>query len=251
MKLRQKSYVLTVVLVTAALYACTFGLLVTNIRATFRAAESRALGEEKALALAIDGMLERTPKQNRAAYVRGFALYDGGGATCELGRGGETWLAIEPVPPTVEPGRVRWIAQSGRTVLAIADVLSDGVWLRYGLDVTDVVHRMIWQTAGAMLICTLLIGSTALADLNAIRSNRGASPLSSAGKADVALERRLELNFEGHLWFDLDRTGGSISYSDANVTRNIPAGDKFWALPIPKSQVDINENLKQNPGYGE
>ncbi|MBQ1624386.1 MAG: RagB/SusD family nutrient uptake outer membrane protein [Bacteroidales bacterium] len=35
------------------------------------------------------------------------------------------------------------------------------------------------------------------------------------------------------------------------MTRNIPAGDKFWALPIPKSQVDINENLKQNPGYGE
>ena len=92
-------------------------------------------------------------------------------------------------------------------------------------------------------------GSTALADLNAIRSNRGASPLTSAGKGDVALERRLELNFEGHLWFDLDRTGGSISYSDASVTRNIPAGDKYWALPIPKSQVDINENLKQNPGY--
>lgn len=92
-------------------------------------------------------------------------------------------------------------------------------------------------------------GSTALADLNAIRANRGASPLGSAGKADVALERRLELNFEGHLWFDLDRTGGSIAYSDPNVTRNISAGDKFWALPIPKAQVDINENLKQNPGY--
>lgn len=92
-------------------------------------------------------------------------------------------------------------------------------------------------------------GSTALADLNTIRANRGASPLGSAGKADVALERRLELNFEGHYWFDLDRTGGSVSYSDANVTRNISAGDKFWALPIPKAQIDINENLKQNPGY--
>ena len=92
-------------------------------------------------------------------------------------------------------------------------------------------------------------GSTALADLNTIRANRGASPLGSAGKADVALERRLELNFEGHYWFDLDRTGGSVSYSDPSVTRNIAAGDKFWALPIPKAQVDINENLKQNPGY--
>ena len=93
-------------------------------------------------------------------------------------------------------------------------------------------------------------GSTAQADLNAIRSNRGASLLTAVPtKNDVALERRLELNFEGHLWFDLDRTGGSISYSDANITRNIAAGDKFWALPIPKSQVDINENLVQNPGY--
>lgn len=94
-------------------------------------------------------------------------------------------------------------------------------------------------------------GSTALSDLNAIRANRGASLLSSAGKADVALERRLELNFEGHLWFDLDRTGGSISYSDPSVTRNIEAGSRYWALPIPKGQIDINENLKQNPGYGE
>ena len=91
-------------------------------------------------------------------------------------------------------------------------------------------------------------GTTALADLNAIRANRGASPLNSADKAAVALERRLELNFEGHLWFDLDRTGGSISYSDANITRNIDATSKYWARPIPKSQVDINENLKQNPG---
>ena len=78
--------------------------------------------------------------------------------------------------------------------------------------------------------------------------HRFASELSRVGN-NVALERRLELNFEGHLWFDLDRTGGSISYSDANITRNIAAGDKFWALPIPKSQVDINENLVQNPGY--
>lgn len=93
-------------------------------------------------------------------------------------------------------------------------------------------------------------GSTALADLNAIRENRGATPLTSAGAADVAMERRLELNFEGHLWFDLDRTGGSVSYSDINVTREIPATSHFWALPIPKSQVDINENLVQNPGYG-
>ena len=93
-------------------------------------------------------------------------------------------------------------------------------------------------------------GSTALADINAIRTARGATELTSVGKADVALERRLELNFEGHLWFDLDRTGSSLSYSDANITRNLDASSMYWALPIPKLQIDINENLKQNPGYG-
>lgn len=93
-------------------------------------------------------------------------------------------------------------------------------------------------------------GNTTLSDLNEIRSHRGASPLASAGPADVAKERRLELNFEGHLWFDLNRTGGSISYSDENLTREIPASSHLWALPIPKSQVDINENLVQNPDYG-
>ena len=163
MKLRQKSYLITVLLVAAVLYVCTTGLLLSSIRAAFRAAESRALGEEKALALAIDGMLERTPEQNRAAYLRGFALYDGGDATFELGSDEQTLVAIEPVPPKVEPGKMRWITQDGRTVLAIADTLSDGVWLRYGLDVTDVVHRTVRQTAGAMLLCTLLIGGVAAA----------------------------------------------------------------------------------------
>ncbi|MBQ1631415.1 MAG: HAMP domain-containing histidine kinase [Clostridia bacterium] len=163
MKLRQKSYLWTVLLVAAVLYACTFGLLVSNIRATFRAAESRALGEEKALALAIDGMLERTPETNRAAYVRGFALYDGGGATFALGCGEETWAAIEPVPPKIEQGRARWITRDGRTVLAIADALSDGVWLRYGLDVTEELHRTTRQAIGSIVACTLLTGGIAAA----------------------------------------------------------------------------------------
>lgn len=163
MKLRQKSYVLTVVLVAAVLFVSTFILVLPNLRSTLGAVESRAIAEEKALALAIDGMLERTTEQNRAAYVRGFALYDGGGATFALGSGDETWVVIEPVPPTVEPGKMRWITQNGRTVLTIADTLSDGVWLRYGLDVTDVLHHATRQAIGSVLVCTLLTAGIAAA----------------------------------------------------------------------------------------
>ena len=91
MKLRQTSYLLTVLLMAGVLYLCTLVLLLSNVRASFRSTEARALGEEKALALAIDGVLGSVPAENRAVYARGFALYDSGGATCELGRGGETW----------------------------------------------------------------------------------------------------------------------------------------------------------------
>lgn len=122
-------------------------------------------------------------------------------------------------------------------------------------DVNNVIvlrlSEMYLIRAEAILNGASVAGTTALADINAIRANRNATPLTSASKQDVAKERILELNFEGHLWFDLDRTGSSLSYADGSVTRELDANSKFWALPIPKSQIDLNENLKQNPGYGE
>ena len=92
-------------------------------------------------------------------------------------------------------------------------------------------------------------GNTAVSDINAIRSNRGASLLTSAGEAAVALERRLELNFEGHTWFDLARTTATLHYQDAVKTRDLTSSSKEWALPIPKRETDVNENLEQYPGY--
>lgn len=120
-------------------------------------------------------------------------------------------------------------------------------------DVNNVIvlrlSEMYLIRAEAILNGASVSGVTALSDLNTIRAARNASELTSAGAAAVALERRLELNFEGHLWFDLDRTGGSVSYSDGVVNRSIDANSPYWALPIPKSQIDIDENLEQNPGY--
>jgi len=162
-KLRQKSYLLTVLLVAAVLYASMLCLLLPNIRMTVRSAEARALGEEKALALAIEGLFEKSPVRQRPVYARGFAVYDSGGATFALGCGDETWVAIEPVPPVIKTGRMQWVGQNGRTVLTIADRLSDGVWLHYGLDMTDVLHRLIWQAIGAVFLCTALAGGISAA----------------------------------------------------------------------------------------
>lgn len=120
-------------------------------------------------------------------------------------------------------------------------------------DVNNVIvlrlSEMYLNRAEAIANGASISGTTALQDVNAIRSNRGASILGAVGVDLILKERRMELNFEGHYWFDLARTGGSINYEDAVLKRDIPSDSKYWALPIPKSQMDVDLNLVQNPGY--
>ena len=121
-------------------------------------------------------------------------------------------------------------------------------------DVNNVIvlrlSEMYLNRAEALVNGASISGATALNDLNTIRSNRGASALTSAGAAAVALERRLELNFEGHYWFDLGRNAaGAITYVDSRRGDNVDATSKFWALAIPKREYDVNVNLSHNPGF--
>src|SRR5699024_6771289 len=61
-------------------------------------------------------------------------------------------------------------------------------------------------------------------------------------------ERRVELAFEGHQWFDLVRTGQAIQV--LTPKKNTDIKEYQLVLPIPQSQIDINpENLMQNKGY--
>lgn len=86
-------------------------------------------------------------------------------------------------------------------------------------------------------------GVTALTDLNAIRANRGVAALSSAGTDAIFNERRLELAFEGHLWFDYARTNRASTRSDKPLAADSPK----WLMPIPQREIDVNSNLVQNP----
>jgi hypothetical protein len=61
-------------------------------------------------------------------------------------------------------------------------------------------------------------------------------------------ERRRELMFEGHRWFDLKRNGMTIPKPEGNRPDITP--DNFKILsPIPQGEVFLNELLEQNPGY--
>ncbi len=88
------------------------------------------------------------------------------------------------------------------------------------------------------------------------RVDLGGTPASDQVSMRLAIEneRRLELAFEGHRWFDLVRTGRAIEVMRAqvgadgnNLNYGIDEDRLIW--PIPLTQIDLNENLIQNPGY--
>jgi len=93
--------------------------------------------------------------------------------------------------------------------------------------------------------------ANALTQLNLITSNRGATAYTVINKANILLERRKELCFEGFRFDDLARTGVSIPLVDAfNQTHGGPAyGSYKYAFPIPKVELNANANIKQNLGY--
>jgi hypothetical protein len=70
----------------------------------------------------------------------------------------------------------------------------------------------------------------------------------------IANERRLELAFEGHRWFDLVRTGKALEVMNSQKDGqgnplNYDVQPYQLVYPIPQEQIDLNPFLTQNPGY--
>lgn len=91
----------------------------------------------------------------------------------------------------------------------------------------------------------------AVVQLNAIRSRAGVPTYTVTNTDDIRekiyTERRLELAFEGHRWFDLLRTGRALDVL-------APLGMQGFRVlfPIPLSQIQVINNpaiFAQNPGY--
>ena len=85
-------------------------------------------------------------------------------------------------------------------------------------------------------------GHTAQYFLDQVRARVGLASI-PATLANIYNERRLELAFEGHRWFDLQRTGQAataLAFKGYQSFNNI--------LPIPLVELN-NTKLKQNPGY--
>lgn len=106
--------------------------------------------------------------------------------------------------------------------------------------------------------------ATILKQIRDKRSTTGARPLpvyanATEAWADILLERRLELCFEGHRYIDLKRLGvlanktvdrHPLDNSTYNITGNITSVTDFrFTLPIPSNEIAGNPTIQQNPGY--
>jgi len=104
----------------------------------------------------------------------------------------------------------------------------------------------------------------ALNYINQVRERAEMPPLASTGEKlfeDIKLERRLELAFEFVRYQDLIRWGDAAKVL-VDQGKRIPRGDgtyfempdagfkeRHWLLPFPDTEMNVNPNLTQNPGW--
>lgn len=91
--------------------------------------------------------------------------------------------------------------------------------------------------------------------INQVRGRAGLGELNGLDKDAfndaIMLERRLELCFEGHRWFDLVRRDQLIAAVKAenSYERNAPITEHHKRFPIPFREIEANKELEQNTGY--
>ena len=99
--------------------------------------------------------------------------------------------------------------------------------------------------------------------INRVRIRAGLAGLVAATQTQQSLrlaierERRLELNLEGHRWFDLVRTDRAITvmnnhftkYQIKNGTVVVQIDAHNLLFPVPLSEINTNPVLTQNTGY--
>ncbi len=100
------------------------------------------------------------------------------------------------------------------------------------------------------------LGQTAqaAAPLNEVRYRAGLSGVSGLSQDEmrekIIHERRIELAFEGHRWFDMIRIdNGNYAINFLKSIGKSRVSKERLLFPIPQTEMDANALMTQNPGY--
>lgn len=116
---------------------------------------------------------------------------------------------------------------------------SNSIWLRYGEVLISLAEAQHKSGQGDAMATIMRIRN---------RAWGGSAPTPTGDMMDIIFdEYRHELGGEFSLWLCYRRTGEVTSYMADKFGITIPQGHEL--LPLPRTQIDINPNLEQNPGY--
>lgn len=102
----------------------------------------------------------------------------------------------------------------------------------------------IWLMKAEALMRSGQSGAKDMVDL--LREKRGVPPLEELTMEALLDERGFELYWEGHRRQDLVRFG---QYTSGEWAHKEASADYRNVFPIPQLVLDVNSNLRQNPGY--
>ena len=138
-------------------------------------------------------------------------------------------------------------------------------WHSHGKAYNTDENWPMYRYSDALLLLSECLFNQGKADLglpylNQVRVRAGLTPVGSLTDDIIANERRHELAFEAHRWFDLLRTGKAIEvmttygermksmYSNLQERTYNVTQDRLL-YPIPYRETQLDEGLIQNPGY--
>lgn len=123
---------------------------------------------------------------------------------------------------------------------------NDWIVLRYA----DV---LLMHTEAIMAGGTETSNTNAVASFNEVRNRAGLANDTDGivTKDELLLERRVELAFENHRFFDLVRMGRAEAvFSTFSATNGLGYSSSDLLLPIPQREINLGKGvMAQNPGY--
>jgi hypothetical protein len=211
------------------------------------------------------GYNSQDPYTNRDSRLSKSVLHNGSrykmGLVIETFRGGNTNNSNRLDSSKTGYGLLKMVDTSKYGAAGGAD--NDWIFIRYAevlLNYAEAQNEAVGPDASVFLA------------INQVRARSGQPELSGLSQAAmrerIRNERRVELSFEEHRFFDVRRwKQGSVFFNEpvrkVNITRNADGSLNYsypvWEprvfkehqnlLPIPQSEIDRNKLLKQNPDY--
>lgn len=170
------------------------------------------------------------------------------------------WSMMEPgnYYPTLNPGdggymyptdgaggagsNIKKYVMGGGSDVCFMSTPQNGSIMRY----SEVI--LIYAEAVTELSNGLTLNQSVLDQVNMLRTRAEVPPLEFLDRLALDLERRREFMFESKRWFDILRKGPVRAVELMRLSGRTLDETKLL-FPIPASELEINPNLTQNPGY--